>query len=97
MSCLSTELITSRLVPQFPSNALSVVSAPAPVVHRPEVGFLGNIQPARQTSQPFHISSHRSETQNNQRSTKAQRIRGATNSIRLRQLEMRENHAFVLS
>ncbi|KAK7469869.1 hypothetical protein BaRGS_00036089 [Batillaria attramentaria] len=87
----------TRFIAQHPSHGLSVVSAPAPVVQRPDVVSPNTGQP-RQT-QPVSIgpSTNALDTLNSQRSTKSQRIRGATNSMRLRQLEMRENHAFVFS
>ncbi|XP_074651211.1 tubulin polyglutamylase ttll6-like isoform X2 [Tubulanus polymorphus] len=68
---------------------LSVVSAPAPVVQRPELGsanLLGRGGAPLLEVAPMEI-----------RSTKSQRIRGASNTVRLKQLELRENHAAVLS
>jgi hypothetical protein len=71
---------------------LSIVSAPAPVVQRPELSSAGTLsqhsgaQPEIQ--QPMEPGL---------RSTKSQRIRGASNNMRLKQLELRENNAVVLS
>ncbi|XP_025078226.1 tubulin polyglutamylase ttll6-like isoform X4 [Pomacea canaliculata] len=72
---------------------LSVVSAPAPVFQRPDIGSphtgWPNHHPFRVSSPTNAIPSHRS--------TRSQRVRGVTNSVRLRELEMRENQAYVLS
>ncbi|XP_071844450.1 tubulin polyglutamylase ttll6-like isoform X5 [Apostichopus japonicus] len=67
--------------------SLSVVSGPAPVVHRPDM----NSASGRTT-----ISRERADN-SPLRSTKSQRIRGVTNSVRLKQLELRESHGVVLS
>lgn len=92
-----TDFGLTRFIAQHPSHGLSVVSAPAPVVQRPDV-MSPNSAHLRQTP-PINANIHPSTNQadNAQRSTKSQRIRGASNSIRLRQLELRENHAFVFS
>ncbi|XP_071844447.1 uncharacterized protein [Apostichopus japonicus] len=66
--------------------SLSVVSGPAPVVHRPDM----NSASGRTT-----ISRERADN-SPLRSTKSQRIRGVTNSVRLK-LELRESHGVVLS
>ncbi|KAL3867098.1 hypothetical protein ACJMK2_044329 [Sinanodonta woodiana] len=94
-------------VPRFPSHhppshGLSVVSAPAPVMQRPELGR--NDVPSPSTGNLSRVSSNQtlqpsadSQSATSLRSTKSQRIRGASNNLRLRQLEMRENHAVVFS
>ncbi|CAL1538825.1 unnamed protein product [Lymnaea stagnalis] len=73
------------------SFGLSVVSAPAPVTLRPDV-----ISPSTIGFQKMPLTQV-TVADKNHRSTKSQRARGASNSIRLRQLEMRENRAFVYS
>ncbi|CAH1254500.1 TTLL7 [Branchiostoma lanceolatum] len=84
-----------KVSPNQASVNLSVVSGPAPVAHRPElvpaVGGRdkespGGGTPNRQGGEVGFL-----------RSTRSQRIRGATNNLRIKQLEMRENHAVVLS
>ncbi|KAK3593774.1 hypothetical protein CHS0354_014313 [Potamilus streckersoni] len=94
-------------VPRFPSHhppshGLSVVSAPAPVMQRPELGR--NDVPSPSTGNLSRVSSNQTlqpstdnQSGSSLRSTKSQRIRGASNNLRLRQLEMRENHAVVFS
>ncbi|XP_056022299.1 tubulin polyglutamylase ttll6-like isoform X45 [Ostrea edulis] len=92
-------------LPRVTSNngppGLSVVSAPAPVMQRPELG-----RPDAKSSGTSSALSRGASQQSmpvepqpgtSTRSTKSQRIRGASNSLRLRQLEMRENHAIVFS
>ncbi|GFR98531.1 tubulin polyglutamylase TTLL13P-like [Elysia marginata] len=81
----------SRIVPQV-GQGLSVVSAPAPVALRPDV-ISPSITGFNKLPPPQQIAT----SDNSHKSTKSQRVRGASNSIRLRQLEMRENHAFVYS
>ncbi|XP_074629732.1 tubulin polyglutamylase TTLL13-like isoform X2 [Acropora palmata] len=80
-----------KVAPQ-PQNGmnLSVISGPAPVSYRPS--------PVNSTEPGQTNSSHRidSSSPGLLRSTKAQRVRGATNSLRLK-IELRENHAAVLS
>ncbi|XP_061165543.1 tubulin polyglutamylase ttll6-like isoform X16 [Saccostrea echinata] len=92
-------------LPRVSSNngppGLSVVSAPAPVMQRPELA-----RPDAKSSGTSSALSRGGSQQSmpleaqmgtSTRSTKSQRIRGASNSLRLRQLEMRENHAIVFS
>ncbi|XP_062575668.1 tubulin polyglutamylase TTLL13-like isoform X3 [Saccostrea cucullata] len=92
-------------LPRVTSNngppGLSVVSAPAPVMQRPELA-----RPDAKSSGTSSALSRGGSQQSmpleaqmgtSSRSTKSQRIRGASNSLRLRQLEMRENHAIVFS
>ncbi|XP_056022268.1 tubulin polyglutamylase TTLL13-like isoform X13 [Ostrea edulis] len=99
------ELPPSVNLPRVTSNngppGLSVVSAPAPVMQRPELG-----RPDAKSSGTSSALSRGASQQSmpvepqpgtSTRSTKSQRIRGASNSLRLRQLEMRENHAIVFS
>ena len=79
--------------PRHMTQSLSVVSAPAPVVQRPELSSAGSnsrLGAGGLTNQPSldNISGLRS--------TKSQRVRGASNNMRLKQLELREN-AVVLS
>lgn len=89
-------------LPRVTSNngptGLSVVSAPAPVVQRPDLAHPGSATPGSNISR---IGSQQSVTEGvasaSHRSTRSQRIRGASNNLRLRQIEMRENHATVLS
>ncbi|CAG2221367.1 TTLL6_13 [Mytilus edulis] len=87
-----------RVAPNNGPPGLSVVSAPAPVVQRPDLGHPGSATPGSNISR---IGSQQSisEGQNSAslRSTKSQRIRGASNNLRIRQIELRENHATVLS
>ncbi|XP_052279832.1 tubulin polyglutamylase ttll6-like isoform X12 [Dreissena polymorpha] len=80
--------------PQGPG--LSVVSGPAPVIQRPD---LGQPDSALSVGNISRVNSHHSiaSEPTGLRSTKSQRIRGASNNIRLRQMEMRENHAIVFS
>ena len=80
------------------TNNLSVVSGPAPVVQRPEVSSAGLPHPIL-TSHPTsaHMPQPNLENISGLRSTKSQRIRGASNNIRMKQMEMRENHAVVYS
>ncbi|XP_064620214.1 tubulin polyglutamylase ttll6-like [Lineus longissimus] len=78
--------------PPIGSQNLSVVSAPAPVVQRPELSSAGT-NSLRGGAQP----EVQQPTDQGLRSTKSQRIRGASNNVRLKQIEMRENHAVVLS
>lgn len=101
-------------LPRFPSQqgpGLSVVSGPAPVIQRPDLGIPDSITPSsgslsRVSSYHSQINSNLSPPQKSAgsyrtttslRSTKTQRIRGASNNLRLKQLELRENHATVLS
>ncbi|XP_013405921.1 tubulin polyglutamylase TTLL13P-like [Lingula anatina] len=79
---------TSRVTPYAGPQGLSVVSAPAPVVQRPEL--TGNRAQKTLTAQQ-NVDSVPG------RSTRSQRIRGASNNMRLKQMEMRENHAIVYS
>ncbi|KAJ8030028.1 Tubulin polyglutamylase TTLL13 [Holothuria leucospilota] len=72
--------------------SLSVVSGPAPVVHRPDL----NSAPGR-TSVSRESGSNLRVDNTALRSTKSQRIRGVSNTLRLKQLELKENHAVVLS
>lgn len=89
-------------LPRVTSNngppGLSVVSAPAPVVQRPDLAHPGSVTPGSNISR---IGSQQSVPEGHgsasHRSTRSQRIRGASNNLRLRQIEMRENHATVLS
>ncbi|XP_033750294.1 tubulin polyglutamylase TTLL13-like isoform X1 [Pecten maximus] len=92
-------------LPRVPANSgpqgLSVVSAPAPVVQRPELASRSELESPGALS-ITRVGSNQSmpESQGSSahlRSTKSQRIRGATNNLRLRQLELRENHAVVFS
>lgn len=92
-------------LPRVPANCgpqgLSVVSAPAPVVQRPELAPRLELE-SPGTVSITRVGSNQSmpESQGGSahlRSTKSQRIRGATNNLRLRQLELRENHAVVFS
>ncbi|XP_076464953.1 tubulin polyglutamylase ttll6-like isoform X4 [Babylonia areolata] len=89
----------TRFISQHPSHGLSVVSAPAPVVQRPDVVSPQNPAGGRTAQPPVHVTGSGLEVVPNpsSRSTKSQRIRGASNNMRLRQMEMRENHAFVFS
>ncbi|XP_048248595.1 tubulin polyglutamylase ttll6-like isoform X1 [Haliotis rufescens] len=94
------DLPLPRFGPAPPSHGLSVVSAPAPVIQRPELVRPEMVVSASSPGSGLsRISSNHSMTENpaSHRSTKSQRIRGASNTMRLRQLEMRENHAFVYS
>ncbi|KAL4227528.1 Tubulin polyglutamylase ttll6 [Mactra antiquata] len=99
-------------LPRYPSQhgpGLSVVSGPAPVIQRPEHNADSSgttcINPSFSSGNISRISSHHSSSNisdvapsvSGLRSTKSQRIRGASNNIRLRQMEMRENHAVVFS
>ncbi|XP_012937408.1 tubulin polyglutamylase ttll6 isoform X10 [Aplysia californica] len=81
---------TARIVPQQMSGGLSVVSAPAPVSLRPEMSSPGT---GFARMPPPQVTA----ADNSHRSTKSQRARGASNNMRLRQLELRENQAFVYS
>ncbi|KAL5005179.1 hypothetical protein ScPMuIL_018635, partial [Solemya velum] len=89
-------------LPRVASNqgtqGLSVVSAPAPVIQRPDLVKPKLLSP--NASSFRHVSQNRGSAESylrGQRSTRTQRIRGASNNVRLRQLEMRENHAVVYS
>ena len=88
------------------------MSGPAPVIQRPDLALPEPITPStgslsRVSSYHSHVNSALSHQQKSAgsyrtnasslRSTKSQRIRGASNNLRLRQLELRENHATVLS
>ncbi|XP_055956580.1 tubulin polyglutamylase ttll6 isoform X1 [Patella vulgata] len=84
-----------RFSPHLASHGLSVVSAPAPVVQRPDLAVRQDLSSPH--SALSRISSQHSVNESPTRSTKSQRIRGASNNLRLRQMEMRENHAFVYS
>ncbi|CAH1796784.1 unnamed protein product, partial [Owenia fusiformis] len=87
-------VLAKNAVPQpAASLGLSVVSAPAPVVQRPELGSQGN----GKSKQKDKEGQQGLDQISGIRPTKAQKIRGASNSIRLKQLELRENHASVLS
>ncbi|XP_053405847.1 tubulin polyglutamylase ttll6-like isoform X29 [Mercenaria mercenaria] len=101
-------LIGGQDLQRYPSQqgpGLSVVSGPAPVIQRPDLGHPPSTNPLSSNGNISRVSSHHSssnlsETASNVsglRSTKSQRIRGASNNIRLRQMEMRENHAVVFS
>ncbi|KAK3096766.1 hypothetical protein FSP39_003043 [Pinctada imbricata] len=103
-STKSAEVSGPVNLPRVPSNhgpqGLSVVSAPAPVMQRPDLGRPDIKSPA--SSSHSRIGSQHSEFTEtigsaNTRSTKSQRIRGASNSLRLKQLEMRENQTIVFS
>ncbi|KAL8566494.1 hypothetical protein ACOMHN_012313 [Nucella lapillus] len=92
----------TRFIAQHPSHGLSVVSAPAPVVQRPDVVSPNNNHPLSRSNNsnpppPVHVTGTGLDMVSSTRSTKSQRIRGASNNLRLRQIEMRENHAFVFS
>lgn len=104
--CHNTSFVILDL-PRVTSNngppGLSVVSAPAPVMQRPELAR-PDAKSSGTSSALSRVGSQQSmplEPQlgmgSSTRSTKSQRIRGASNSLRLRQLEMRENHAIVFS
>ncbi|XP_078695430.1 tubulin polyglutamylase ttll6-like isoform X11 [Branchiostoma floridae x Branchiostoma belcheri] len=84
-----------KVSPSQASVNLSVVSGPAPVAHRPElVPAVGG----REKDSPGGGTPNRQGGEVGfLRSTRSQRIRGATNNLRIKQLEMRENHAVVLS
>ncbi|XP_070542445.1 tubulin polyglutamylase ttll6-like isoform X15 [Ptychodera flava] len=82
--------MTSNPAPGSTLN-LSVVSGPAPVVQRPEL-----VSPNMNVRQGSGKDGTSSAVES-LRSTKSQRIRGASNNLRLKQLELRENHAVVLS
>ncbi|XP_059179348.1 tubulin polyglutamylase ttll6-like isoform X2 [Physella acuta] len=69
------------------SQSLSVVSAPAPMTFKPDV----------HANNGFHKVVSPQAVLPDQRSTKSQRFRGASNSIKLHQMEMRENQAYVYS
>ncbi|WAR01060.1 TTLL6-like protein [Mya arenaria] len=75
-------------------------TGPAPVIQRPDLGHSesGSVMSAGGLSR---VSSHHSSLSDSNipslRSTRSQRIRGASNNIRLRQMEMRENHAIAFS
>ncbi|XP_021349620.1 tubulin polyglutamylase ttll6-like isoform X4 [Mizuhopecten yessoensis] len=92
-------------LPRVPANSgpqgLSVVSAPAPVVQRPELASRSELEsPGAMSITRVGSNQSMPESQGSSahlRSTKSQRIRGATNNLRLRQLELRENHAVVFS
>ncbi|XP_789184.2 tubulin polyglutamylase TTLL13 isoform X4 [Strongylocentrotus purpuratus] len=73
---------------------LSVVSGPAPVVQRPDLGSAGSIRGGGISRDTI---SSAPDPHSHLRSTKSQRIRGASNTLRLKQLELRETHAVVLS
>ncbi|XP_041370181.1 tubulin polyglutamylase ttll6-like isoform X2 [Gigantopelta aegis] len=93
-----SDLMVTKFHPQPMVHGLSVVSAPAPVVQRPELQRPNGMNNSGNTLS--RLTSHlsvKSEALNSHRSTKSQRIRGASNNMRIRQLEMRENHAFVYS
>nr|XP_006821586.1 PREDICTED: tubulin polyglutamylase TTLL13-like [Saccoglossus kowalevskii] len=81
--------MTSNPTPGATLN-LSVVSGPAPVVQRPDLATPSNRQGSGKEGQSSTVVE-------SLRSTKSQRIRGASNNLRLKQLELRENHAVVLS
>ncbi|RMX47403.1 hypothetical protein pdam_00019330 [Pocillopora damicornis] len=82
-----------KVAPQ-PQNGmnLSVISGPAPVNYRPSPA--SSSISAEQSSSSHRFTGSPSALM---RSTKAQRARGATNNMRLKQLELRENHAVALS
>lgn len=101
-------LIGGQDLPRYPSQqgpGLSVVSGPAPVIQRPDLSHPDSILPPSTTGTISRVSSHHSTSNlsdassnvSGLRSTRSQRIRGASNNIRLRQMEMRENHAAVFS
>ncbi len=85
-----------KMSPQHAAQGLSVVSAPVPVAHRPELSSAGSRERERERA-PALAPQHTLEGISGLRSTKSQRIRGASNNIRMKQLEMRENHAVVFS
>lgn len=82
-----------KVAPQ-PQNGmnLSVISGPAPVNYRPSPA--SSSISAEQSGSSHRFTGSPSALM---RSTKAQRARGATNNMRLKQLELRENHAVALS
>ena len=86
-----------RVAPNNGPPGLSVVSAPAPVVQRPDLGHPGSATPGSNISRMGSQQSVPISEPASLRSTKSQRIRGASNNLRLRQIELRENHAAVLS
>ena len=87
-----------RFIAQHPSHGLSVVSAPAPVMQRPDVTSPGGTNPILMRQHPpVQVTGNGLEIVSTSRSTKSQRVRGASNSMRLRQMEMRENQAYVYS
>nr|XP_039251875.1 tubulin polyglutamylase ttll6-like [Styela clava] len=73
---------------------LSVVSGPAPVAHRSEL--LGGVL-EKATVIPPGSRSNLDSPIPSLRTTKSERIRGATNNLRIKQLELRENRATVIS
>ncbi|XP_060583319.1 tubulin polyglutamylase ttll6-like isoform X6 [Ruditapes philippinarum] len=101
-------LIGGQDLQRYPSQhgpGLSVVSGPAPVIQRPDLCHPSTNNPPSSNSSISRVSSHHSSSNLSEaasnvsglRSTRSQRIRGASNNIRLRQMEMRENHAVVFS
>ena len=87
-----------KVTPQHAAHGLSVVSAPAPVVHRPELSSSASTSGRERVERaPTIPQQHTLEGISGLRSTKSQRIRGASNNMRMKQLEMRENHAVVFS
>ena len=95
--CFTDLILQTKFHPQPMVHGLSVVSAPAPVVQRPELQRPEMNSSGNNLSRLNSHLSVKSDTLNSHRSTKSQRIRGASNNMRIRQLEMRENHAFVYS
>ena len=82
-----------------PPNGLSVISAPAPVVQRPELFSTNSAGSSRTVTQQHQQQQLAPPIENisGLRSTKSQRIRGASNNMRIKQIEMREQNAVVFS
>ena len=82
---------------QAAGHSLSVVSAPAPVAQRLDVTgspvHRQNVPPPALQQRQLPVAPDVGGL----RSTKSQRIRGATNNMRMKQMEMRESHAVVYS
>ena len=81
-------------VTQQGPGGLSVVSAPAPVAQRPDMSSAesnGN-RNSNAIPQPSAL-----ENISGLRPTRSQRIRGAQNNLRMKELELRGNHAVVFS
>ena len=74
------------------ASSLSVVSAPAPVMHRPELA----VPPGVSGRQPLPAAPQQTAVPG-LRSTKSQRIRGASNNLRMKQLSVRDSgHAGIV-
>ena len=85
---------TTSVVQMKPSSGLAVISAPPPLRQREEIASAPAIESAHSM---VHATPVLLEDLTGLRTTRSQRIRGASNNMKAKQLEMRGNQTFVYS